>query len=135
MIPNGAKFLFVAELSGGPDNEKSFYCKGWSYSWGDGTITATSPSCVMYKPDVEIPRHFQMSYSYEEPGVYEAVFKYGHLTSNTVEVVVESVDPQAATTPAPFGTSSVETPPAEMVFAALGVPDAKNLGGWVLSVG
>ncbi len=118
-IPDGPNFLFVAELIGGPDNEESLYCQGWTLAPGDGNGIAVMPGCVMYTPDIEIPRHFEMSHTYEEPGVYEAVFEYGHLVSNSVRVVVESVDPQATATPAPFETSSRETSPVQMVWPTL----------------
>ena len=127
VIPDGANFLFVAELIGGQDNEEGLYCRGWTLSPGDGNVIAIMPGCVMYTPDVEIPRHFEMSHAYEEPGVYEAVFEYGHLTSNSVTVVVKSVDPKATATPAPFGTSSGETAPAKMVWPTLLTLDPETL--------
>ncbi len=126
MIPNGEEFLFVAELMGGPDNEESLYCKGWTLSPGDGNSIAVMPGCLMYTPDVEIPRHFESNYMYEEPGVYEAVFKYGHLTSNSVRVVAGSADPNATTTPTPVGTSSGG--PARMVWPTLITLDPETPG-------
>jgi hypothetical protein len=129
VIPDGPDFLFVAELMGGPNNDESLYCQGWTLSPGDGTGIAVMPGCVMYTPDVEIQRHFEMIHTYEEAGVYEAVFEYGQLTSNSVRVVVESVEPRGTAdsdpvvpvTPAesPTGTSSSESQPAQMVWPTL----------------
>ncbi|MCH7738744.1 MAG: hypothetical protein IIC93_01190 [Chloroflexi bacterium] len=118
VIPDGPNFLFVAELMGGPDNEESLYCQGWTLAPGDGNGIAAMPSCVMYTPDVEIQRHFEVSYAYEEPGVYEAVFEYGHLVSNSVRVVAESVDPRATAT-----VPDVDLPQIVVPVATL-VPDA-----------
>lgn len=122
VIPDGPNFLFVAELMGGPDNEESLYCQGWTLAPGDGNGIAAMPSCVMYTPDVEIQRHFEVSYAYEEPGVYEAVFEYGHLVSNSVRVVAESVDPRATAT-----VPDVDLPQIVVPVATL-VPDATPTG-------
>ncbi len=119
VMPRGDGFLFVGELVGGADNERSLYCVGIIWELGDGTSSGIFPACAFYTSNFEVQRHFEYSHTYEEPGVYEVVLQFGPLTSNPVEVVYEPADYQATATPAPSGSGPDPAQAAEMVWPTL----------------
>ena len=78
----------IAELTGGPDNNRELYCQGQDWQFGDGMGMVTSASCMAWTPSATIQRHFEQTYTYEKPGAYEVTFTYGPLgpITTTVEV-------------------------------------------------
>ena len=78
----------VAEIVGGPDNNRELYCHGWRWSFGDGMDVAAMPGCVAWTPDWTFSRHFEQTYTYEAPDTYEVTFSYGPLESRPVTVEV-----------------------------------------------
>lgn len=79
----------VAEIVGGHDNSQSLYCQGWSWDFGDGSVSADMPACLRWTPDSRIQRHFETTYAYDAPGTYDISFTYGPLSSETISVEVE----------------------------------------------
>ena len=78
----------IAELTGGPDNNRELYCQGQDWQFGDGIGMATSASCMVWTPSATIQRHFEQTYTYEKAGVYEVTFTYGPLDPITTTVEV-----------------------------------------------
>jgi hypothetical protein len=78
----------IAELIGGPDNNRDLYCPGEEWQFGDGTGMATSASCIAWTPSATIRRHFEQTYTYEKAGTYEVTFTYGPLGPITTMVEV-----------------------------------------------
>ena len=78
----------VAELTGGPDNNRELYCPGQEWQFGDGMSMATSASCMVWTPSSTIQRRFEHTYTYEKAGTYEVTFTYGPAgpITTTVEV-------------------------------------------------
>ena len=58
----------VAELTGGPDNNRELYCPGQEWQFGDGMGMATSASCMVWTPSSTIQRRFEQTYTYEKAG-------------------------------------------------------------------
>lgn len=77
-------FTFAAEIVGGPDNNPDLYCVASTWGLGDGPPLTVTPSCTPWTPDVAIPRRFEVSHTYADPGSYEATFAYGPLTASVV---------------------------------------------------
>ena len=78
----------IAELTGGPDNNRALYCPGEEWQFGDGMGMATSASCIAWTPSATIRRHFEQTYTYEKAGAYEVTFTYGPLGPITTKVEV-----------------------------------------------
>ena len=78
----------VAELTGGPENNRELYCPGQEWQFGDGMGMATSASCMVWTPSSTIQRRFEQTYTYEKAGTYEVTFTYGPVgpITTTVEV-------------------------------------------------
>ena len=72
-------FQFVAEITGGADNEPSLYCQATTWDFGDGPGLTVTPSCVPYSPEVRITRRFEVKHTYDKAGTYEATLVYGPL--------------------------------------------------------
>ncbi len=79
----------VAEIVGGPDNNRDLSCHSWIFTLGDGGISQPLylASCY-WTPDSTFPRRFETSYTYEMPGTYEITFYYGLLKSEPISVEV-----------------------------------------------
>jgi hypothetical protein len=80
--------LLVAELTGGPDDNRELYCTGLEWQFGDGIGVAIMPGCMVWSPGVKIPRHFEETYTYDKAGVYEVTFTHGPLDPITTTVEV-----------------------------------------------
>jgi hypothetical protein len=80
-------FVFVAEITGGADNEPSLYCQATTWDFGDGPGLTVTPSCVPYSPETRITRRFETKHTYAKAGTYEATLVYGPLRAQrSVEV-------------------------------------------------
>ena len=80
----------MAEIVGGPDNNRDLYCKCSQWYFGNGMVIALCVACVGWTPDVKVPRRFEYTYTYEMPGTYEIRFSYGPLKSEPISVEVRS---------------------------------------------
>ena len=78
----------IAELTGGPDNNRDLYCQGIDWQFGDGMGVGIMPGCIAWTPSDTIARHFEETYTYEKAGVYEVTFTYGPLDPITTKVEV-----------------------------------------------
>jgi hypothetical protein len=75
------EYRFVAEITGGPDNNPDLYCVEMTWGFGDGPAATVTPSCAPWTPDVRIPRRFERSHTYEQGGSYNVTFTYGPLSA------------------------------------------------------
>ncbi|MCH7786621.1 MAG: PKD domain-containing protein, partial [Chloroflexi bacterium] len=80
---------FTVEITGGDDNDKSLYCKGWQWDFGDGTISASIPTCLPWTPESTFTRQFEEIHTYETAGRYEMQFSYGTLESEPLAIEVQ----------------------------------------------
>ncbi|MCH7801806.1 MAG: hypothetical protein IIC24_09730, partial [Chloroflexi bacterium] len=76
----------VADIVGGEDNAKCLYCQGVTWSFGDGSQIAVSLGCHAWTPDSSFMRHWEETYTYENPGTYQVSFEYGSLAKVTTQV-------------------------------------------------
>lgn len=62
--------IFVsAELKGGDDDFADFYCPTIEWTWGDGTISASTADCEPYEAGkTQIRRRFSADHLYKRPG-------------------------------------------------------------------
>src|SRR5262245_58497080 len=74
---------FVAEITGGADNEPSLYCQATTWDFGDGPPLTMTPSCAPYSPDVRITRRLVMKHTYSASGTYNVTLTYGPLRAQT----------------------------------------------------
>jgi hypothetical protein len=78
----------IADIVGGPDNNKDLYCHGIEWQFGDGMGVAMMPGCIMWTSESKIQRHFEETYTYNSPGTYEVIFTYGPLAPTSTEIQV-----------------------------------------------
>jgi len=76
-------YKFTAVIVGGADNDQELYCNGWEWKFGDGKGEAAIPACIVWSPDVKMPREFAMEHTYDRTGTYVVSFTYGRLTAET----------------------------------------------------
>ena len=81
---------FTAELVGGLDNNRLYYCVEQEFDFGDGITMETLPSCLPYTSDAVIQRRFTASYFYKEVSTYTVSFRLSGLRSNDVTIIVRS---------------------------------------------
>ena len=82
----------VAEIVGGPDNNRDLYCKCLQWEFGDWVGTALCFACAAPAPDWTLWRRFETSHTYEVAGTYEIKFYYGPLKSEPFSACVKSVE-------------------------------------------
>ena len=68
-------FNFVAEIIGGPDNNKALYCGELLWDFGDGQNVGISPACVPWTSETGIQRRYGYSHTYSEAGTYTVTFE------------------------------------------------------------
>ncbi|MEX2599484.1 MAG: hypothetical protein WD533_07500, partial [Dehalococcoidia bacterium] len=54
----------VAEVVGGPDNNRELYCSDIRWDFGDGTVRRAVPGCPVWSPHVEIGRRSERVHRY-----------------------------------------------------------------------
>ncbi len=63
--------LFIAELRGGSDDYRPFYCASVEWDWDDDTRSETTLDCDPYEPGVtQIQRRFSTRHHFELGGSY-----------------------------------------------------------------
>ena len=68
----GTELLFIAELTGGDDDYREFYCVTVEWDWDDETRSEMTPDCDPYEPGVsQIRRRFSSRHRFDYPGRYE----------------------------------------------------------------
>lgn len=75
----------VADIVGGADSDENLYCQGVTWTLGDGNQIAMMPGCLMWTPDSTFNRHWEETYTYENPGTYAVSFEYGPLAKATTK--------------------------------------------------
>lgn len=62
--------IFVsAELKGGDDDYEDYYCPTVEWTWGDGTVSASTADCEPYEAGKsQIRRRFSADHLYKQPG-------------------------------------------------------------------
>lgn len=62
--------IFVsAELKGGDDDYEDYYCPTVEWTWGDGTVSASTADCEPYEAGKsQIRRRFSAAHLYKQPG-------------------------------------------------------------------
>ncbi len=78
----------AAERIGGADNDRSLWCKGKAWLFGDGYSTMEIPSCSFWSPNEKYPRQFEATHTYEAAVVYEVTFSYGPLVAEPLVIDV-----------------------------------------------
>jgi hypothetical protein len=86
----------TSELSGGADNNRDYYCAKSRFEFGDGISRENSPSCPAWTESSQIERHFQTSYSYHEPGTYQATFHLGDRAAQNITIVVKPANKESS---------------------------------------
>jgi hypothetical protein len=84
-IPNEPRTVALhAEIVGGADNDKSLYCLGTEWQFGDGNGMASIASCLPWTPASTIQRDFEATYTYDASGTYEVKFTYGTVVATSI---------------------------------------------------
>jgi hypothetical protein len=76
----------TAVLRGFSGREQEFYCVEMNWQFGDGTVQASTPSCIPYDPSLEVQTRYTAEHRYEKPGAYEVTFTLGTLKSKPATV-------------------------------------------------
>jgi hypothetical protein len=75
----------TADLVGGANDYREFYCPTVQWDWGDGTRSESSGDCPPYRPGVsEIVRHFSVQHIFANEGQFRVTFR---LTRQEKELV------------------------------------------------
>jgi hypothetical protein len=66
----------TAELKGGDDDFRDYYCPTIEWNWGDGTVSEASADCEPYEPGVsQIRRRYTVSHTFKRAGAYRISFR------------------------------------------------------------
>ncbi len=66
----------TAELKGGDDDFRDYYCPTIEWNWGDGTVSESSADCEPYEPGVsQIRRRYTVSHTFKRAGAYRISFR------------------------------------------------------------
>jgi hypothetical protein len=66
----------VAELTGGTDDYKDFYCAGVEWDWDDETTSETQQDCDPHEPGKsEIKRRYIIQHTFNMGGEFQVEFK------------------------------------------------------------
>ena len=68
-------FLSV-ELKGGDDDFEDYYCPTVEWTWGNGTVSATTEDCEPYeRGKSQIRRRYSIEHLFKEPGAVRVLFR------------------------------------------------------------
>lgn len=87
-----AKVQFTAQLEGGDDDYRDFYCPTIEWDWDDETTSGSSPDCEPYEPGrSRITRRYTAQHTFNFDGIYDVKFrlKRGGQTIASVTLPVE----------------------------------------------
>jgi hypothetical protein len=95
------RVVATAELVGGADDDRDYYCPKVEWRWGDDTVSTTDADCDPYEPGKsEIRRHYSSEHRFVESGVYEVavIFKQGDKAIDNGHITIRvQGDPPPAT--------------------------------------
>jgi hypothetical protein len=88
-----AKIRFVAEVKGGPNDNRDLYCAAVEWVWDDDTTSESSADCEPYEAGKStIRRRFTADHEYRFAGIYRPQIRLKQkskvVLSRTVEVEV-----------------------------------------------
>lgn len=70
------RVVFTAELAGGANDFRDYYCASVEWVWADDTRSSNTFDCDPYEPGKsEIRRRFSQDHLYREPGTFEVTFR------------------------------------------------------------
>jgi hypothetical protein len=70
------RIILTAELKGGPNDYREFYCASVEWEWGDGTRSETEADCDPYEAGKsEIKRRYVKDQVFRFPGDFRVLFK------------------------------------------------------------
>jgi hypothetical protein len=70
------KVRFKADLKGGADDDKEYYCLAVEWDWDDGTTSEFKRDCPPYEAGkTQIERHFTSEHEYKEEANYRVIFR------------------------------------------------------------
>jgi hypothetical protein len=85
------KVRFKADLKGGADDDKEFYCAETEWNWDDGTTSEFKRDCEPYEAGrTMIDRHFTAEHEFKEEGRYRVAFRLkraGKPLTSTTQVI------------------------------------------------
>jgi hypothetical protein len=71
-----ARIVLTAEIHGGADDYKDFYCATVEWDWGDDTRSQAGGDCEPYEPGKsEIKRRFTIDHTFNTAGDYRVEFR------------------------------------------------------------
>lgn len=71
-----ARVRVVAEIRGGADDYREYYCPTIEWDWGDGTASENTVDCDPYEAGKsEIRRRFTAEHTYRQAGSYKVYFR------------------------------------------------------------
>lgn len=74
-----ARVVFTAELTGGPNDSREYYCPTVEWEWGDDTRSESTIDCEPYEAGKsEIKRRFTIQHHFKIGGNYRVVFRLKH---------------------------------------------------------
>ncbi|MGE3276230.1 MAG: PKD domain-containing protein [Vicinamibacterales bacterium] len=66
-----ARVTVTAEVRGGSDDYRAFYCPALEWEWGDGTRSEAESDCDPYEPGKsEIRRRYVAQHTFRQPGTF-----------------------------------------------------------------
>jgi hypothetical protein len=70
------RVVATAELRGGSDDYKAFYCPAIEWEWGDGTRTEQRVDCDPYEAGTsEVKRRYTVERLFHSAGDYKVIFR------------------------------------------------------------
>ena len=74
MVP--VRITVAAELMGGDDDFREYYCPTIEWNWGDGTVSEATNDCDPYESGKsQIKRRYTVSHAYKRSGAYRISFR------------------------------------------------------------
>ena len=74
MVP--VRITAAAELKGGDNDYREYYCPTIEWNWGDGTISESTNDCEPYEAGKsQIRRRYTVSHNYKRSGAYRISFR------------------------------------------------------------
>jgi hypothetical protein len=71
-----ARIRVVAEIRGGADDYRDYYCPSVEWDWGDGTISENTQDCDPYEAGKStIRRRFSAEHTYRLAGSFKVFFR------------------------------------------------------------
>jgi hypothetical protein len=85
---NAMTKLLRAEIVGGPDNNKDYWCATINWSDGEASTGMAIVDRVSWAPSVQVQREWAQAATYSEPRTYEASVQFARLPDERITVTV-----------------------------------------------